>query len=69
MPENLKDFNTVILSDTSKEPEGIDLKRLLGSTLKKIVILDPDYSYRWILDYNFEIAYRQNEVVMLKKVE
>lgn len=42
---------------------------MVMATAKKVIILDPDYSYRWVIDLNFEIKYRQNDVVLLQKVD
>lgn len=68
LPEDAGIYNVFILSAA---PLGFEqeLKKLVNSTVKKVIILDPQYSYRWILDYNFEIKYRQNDVVLLQKVD
>lgn len=68
-PEDSRIFNTFII--TKIPPHEIEerLKKMVMATAKKVIILDPDYSYRWVIDLNFEIKYRQNDVVLLQKVD
>ncbi|CAN5300505.1 hypothetical protein BH23BAC2_BH23BAC2_20170 [soil metagenome] len=62
-------INTVIFSHVPPVEDEITLKKLVASRVKKVIILNPELSYRWIIDLNFEIKYRQNEVVVLQKVD
>ncbi|WP_373056283.1 MMPL family transporter [Zunongwangia sp. H14] len=63
----LKDAGIYIIekSDNNFQQE---LKEMIRKNAQKVIILDPDYSYRWILDLNFEITYRQNHIIELRKL-
>ncbi len=63
------EFRVYIISKATGFGFEKELKETLGRDAKKVIILDAAYSYRWILDLNFEIIYRQNEVVVLQKME
>lgn len=63
------EFQVFIISETPLFNFEDELKALVSKQAKKVIILDSKYSYRWILDLNFEIIYRQNEVVVLRKLE
>src|SRR5690606_17520170 len=68
-PDDPRTYNTFIIT-TAPDPEiETRLKKMVAATAKKVIILDPEYSYRWIIDLNFEIRYRQNDVVLLQKVD
>ena len=67
--ELTEDFHVFIISKAPLYSLGKELNAVLTKQAKKIIILDKEYSYRWILDLNFEIIYRQNEVVVLQKME
>ncbi|QED36984.1 MMPL family transporter [Antarcticibacterium arcticum] len=69
VPREKSYFNVIIISEVPPQEAEIDLNRLIAGSAEKVIILDPGYSYRWIIDLNFEILYRQNEVVVLQKVE
>lgn len=69
VPNEKAYFNVIIISEVPQEEAINELNRLITGSANKVIILDPDYSYRWIIDLNFEILYRQNEVVILQKVE
>ncbi|APG59514.1 MMPL family transporter [Christiangramia salexigens] len=45
------------------------LKELIRKRAKKVILLDSDFPERWLLDLNFEIAYRQNNILVLRKVD
>ncbi len=68
LPED-QNFDVVILSDEPPQEIEIEIRKLITSKAKKVIILDPQYAYRWIIDINFEIEYRQNNVVLLQKVD
>ncbi|MCM4158832.1 hypothetical protein FHG64_01040 [Antarcticibacterium flavum] len=68
VPDDISQINVLIWSRGSSKNQ-IDLKDVISRRIKKVVILDPGYNYRWITDHNFEILYRQNNVVLLGKVE
>ena len=67
--ELTEDFQVFIISEAPLYNFETELKELLSKQAKKVIILNSKYSYRWILDLNFEIIYRQNEVVVLQKLE
>ncbi len=68
MPENYN-FNVVIISKTPSAELEKEIKKMVSRYATKVIILDPDYAYRWIIDLNFQIDYRQNDVVFLKKMD
>ncbi|SDS37634.1 MMPL family transporter [Christiangramia echinicola] len=45
------------------------LKELIGENAKKVIFIDSDLSNRWLLDLNFEIIYRQNNILVYRKVD
>lgn len=67
--ELTEEFRVFIISEAPLFGFEKELKEKLSREAKKVIILDAAYSYRWILDLNFEIIYRQNEVVVLQKME
>lgn len=69
IPEQKEEFQVFIISRAPIYNFEKELKGMLSKQAKKVIILDSKYSYRWILDLNFEIIYRQNEVVVLQKLE
>ncbi|HSI71372.1 MAG TPA: efflux RND transporter permease subunit, partial [Gillisia sp.] len=68
LPEDISKYNVLIWSQANSVNQ-FNLKDVISRRVKKVVILDPNYNYRWITDHNFEILYRQNNVVLLGKVE
>jgi len=68
IPEN-NNFNVVIISKTPSAELEKEIKKMVSRYATKVIILDPDYGYRWIIDLNFQIDYRQNDVVFLKKMD
>jgi len=67
--EITEDFQVFIISEAPHYNLEKEFNTMLTKQAKKVIILDAEYSYRWILDLNFEIIYRQNEVVVLQKME
>ncbi|MUP45662.1 hypothetical protein E0K83_07880 [Gramella sp. BOM4] len=37
--------------------------------VQKFILVDSDFPHRWLLDMNFEIVYRQNNILVLQKAE
>lgn len=68
LPEDISQVNVLIWSSGNSATQ-LNLKEVISPRIKKVVILDSHYNYRWITDHNFEILYRQNNVVLLEKVE
>lgn len=66
-PSEFKDISVFIIT---KKPEAAIAKKLIDAIKKnahKVIILTSEYESRWLIDYNFEIAYRQNDILVLKK--
>lgn len=49
------------------EPEE-SLKLLLRKNASKVIFLDSEFPNRWLLDLNFEISYRQNGILIFRKI-
>jgi hypothetical protein len=69
IPSEIKEFKVFILSKEPLYPMEGEIRDLISKQAKTVIILDPKYVYRWIIDLNFEISYRQNDVVVLQKLE
>ena len=67
-PENSTNIKAIILSDLVTNPYEKEIHKLISKNIEKVIILDENYSYQWIVDLNFEIKYRQNGVVLLQKL-
>ncbi|TRO66424.1 MMPL family transporter [Christiangramia sabulilitoris] len=51
-------------------PEDLNMvKELVKKHGEKVILVDSSVSYRWLLDLNFEIIYRQNKMMVLKKLD
>ncbi|MCH4823169.1 MMPL family transporter [Gramella lutea] len=48
--------------------EGI-LKELILKQADKVIFIDSEFPTRWLLDVNFEIVYRQNNIKVLRRAE
>lgn len=68
-PSEIKGFKVFILSKAPLFPMDVEFRDLISKHAKTVIILDPEYVYRWIIDLDFEISYRQNDVVVLRKLE
>ncbi|MDT0641877.1 MMPL family transporter [Zunongwangia sp. F363] len=64
----LKDAQIYIIERYATDIFEKELKEMISKSARKVIILDPEYSYRWILDLNFEITYRQNNIIELSKL-
>ncbi|MGM1056201.1 MAG: MMPL family transporter [Bacteroidota bacterium] len=69
IPSEIKDFKVFILSKAPLFPMNGEIRELISKQAKTVIILDSNYVYRWIIDLDFEISYRQNDVVVLRKLE
>lgn len=69
VPEEAKKYDVVIISKIPTSEMEKEIRKMVNRYASKVIILDPKYSYRWIIDLNFQIDYRQNDVVVLKKME
>ena len=45
------------------------LKELIKRNAEKVILVDSDFPNRWLIDLNFEIIYRQNNILVLRKAE
>lgn len=60
-------FKTVIIEGNVDNSE--ELKEYLKTNAEKVILVNSNFSHRWLLDLNFEIAYRQNQIFYFKKPE
>ena len=67
-PEDTSHLKALILSNLSYNPYEKEIHKLITKHIQKVIILEENYSYQWIVDLNFEIRYRQNGVVLLQKL-
>lgn len=70
--EFTKDLNElsgkqVYLISGNFAPED-DLKQIMRKDALKVIFLESDFSHRWLLDLNFEISYRQNGILIFRKM-
>ena len=45
------------------------LKDIIQKNADKVIFIDSNFPNRWLLDLNFEIVYRQNNILVLKKLD
>jgi len=66
------DFNDISVLIIAKKPEATiaeSLKDAIKKNADKVIILTSEYESRWLIDDNFEIAYRQNDILVLKRMD
>lgn len=72
---NIKFFNDLdemppakhyILTNDFEDVEIV--KKIIKANAEKLILIDTNFPYRWLLDMNFEIAYRQNNMLVLQKL-
>ncbi len=68
-PGDITGYKNIIISPAKSQYFQHTLSDLISKQAEKVIILDPGYNYRWIIDLNFEIVYRQNEVILLQKLK
>jgi predicted exporter len=68
LPENVSEFKTIVISRSTNNEFEKEIHTLVSKQIQKVIILDEDYAYQWILDFNFEILYRQNGIILLQKM-
>lgn len=56
----------IINSEVEYEEALVDLMK---KRAQKVIFVDTDFPHRWLLDLNFEIVYRQNNILVLRKVD
>ena len=61
------DADVFLISGSTPVELESQIRQLVSRKAKKVILLDPDYPYRWILDLNFEISYRQNRMLVFNK--
>ncbi len=61
-------FKSIVISKSSNKEYEKDIHMLVSTQIQKVIILDEDYAYQWIVDFNFEILYRQNGVILLQRM-
>ena len=60
-------FKTLIIEGSVVDKE--ELKEWIKANAEKVILVNSDFSHRWLLDLNYEIAYRQNNIFYFKKPE
>lgn len=68
LPDNFKEFKSIVISKSNSIHYEEEIHQLVSNQVQKVIILDEDYAYQWIVDSNFEILYRQNGVILLQKM-
>ncbi|MGY5847266.1 MMPL family transporter [Salegentibacter sp. HM20] len=68
IPENLGRKEVFIICGKPSAAGFEFLKQAVNLNAKKVIILDSQFSYRWIIDLDFEIQYRQNNIVVLSRL-
>jgi len=68
-PEDLKGYPVFIISKKPSEEIASDLKENISRYASKVIILTSEYENRWLIDLNFEIIYRQNNILVLKRMD
>ena len=68
LPENVSEFKTLVISRSMSKEFEEEIHKLVAKQVQKVIILDEDYAYQWIVDFNFEIRYRQNGIILLQKM-
>jgi len=68
LSENTTSFKVIIISESPNKEFESEIQKLVSKQIQKVIILDNEYTYRWIVDSNFEIKYRQNGVILLQKM-
>lgn len=63
-----KKFNVLLISEKTEFPlkNQLDFIKL---HVERIIVSKMDFDYQWLLDLDFEILYRQNNLLVLKKME
>lgn len=49
--------------------EEAELKKIISKNAKKVIFADTNFPSRWLLDINFEIVYRQNNILVFQKAD
>ncbi|WP_232764144.1 MMPL family transporter [Salegentibacter salinarum] len=68
-PENLITYPVFIISKKPSEEITSTLKENISRYAEKVIILSSEYENRWLIDLNFEIIYRQDNILVLKRMD
>ncbi|WP_249028388.1 MMPL family transporter [Salegentibacter salegens] len=68
-PQDFKPYFIFIISQKPVEDISLALKENITKYAEKVIILTPEYENRWLIDLNFEIVYRQNNILVFKKLD
>ncbi|WP_037321743.1 MMPL family transporter [Salegentibacter sp. Hel_I_6] len=68
-PEDLKPYAVFIISKKPTTEIASNLKENISRYAEKVIILTTEYENRWLIDLNFEIIYRQNNILVFKKMD
>ncbi|AVR46412.1 hypothetical protein C7S20_14690 [Christiangramia fulva] len=65
--EKLEGFEVYIVNADYENKSA--LRELIGRNAKKVIFADTEFPSRWLLDLNFEIIYRQNNILVFQKAD
>ena len=68
-PSDFKDISVFIIAKKPEATIAEELKDAIKKNAHKVIILTSEYESRWLIDDNFEIAYRQNDILVLKRMD
>ena len=69
LPQDFKGFSVfIIIKKPEPEIEKI-LREAIRHNAQKVIILNSGFESRWLLDLNFEITYRQNNILVFNKAD
>ncbi len=68
--DNLQDLENAEVFIINSEVESQKaLVEIMKKKAKKVILVNSNFPHRWLLDQNFEIVYRQNNILVLRKAE
>ncbi|MDR5590328.1 MMPL family transporter [Christiangramia sp. SM2212] len=65
--ENLPETKVYVIHGNFEQEKM--LKDIIQRKAEKVIFIDSDFPNRWLLDLNFEIIYRQNNIMVFRKAE
>jgi predicted exporter len=68
-PGDLKQYSVFIIGDRPSQEIASYLKENISQNAEKVIILNVKFENRWLIDLNFEIIYRQNNILIFKKMD
>lgn len=68
-PGDLRQYRVFIISNVPSEEIASTLKETISRYATKVILLTSEYESRWLIDLDFEIMYRQNNILVFKKID